>query len=448
MRFISTDITCRLDSLPWCRFHTMFVLALGITWVLDAFEVVIVSAVLKPMSKSLNFTPTQSSLMVSGFLLGAIIGSFLFGYLADKYGRKKLFLLTLLLYAGGTFLTGFANSFKSALFFRIIAGAGIGGEFAAIHSAIDEFVPSRHRGKVDGTISALWNLGSILASLSASFILSYFHEAFAWRFAFLLGGVLALVVLLVRLYVPESPRWLLSKGRTKEAQLIVEDLERRAGGKYSSNACSIPVFEGSILDATKLVLSRYRWRFVFSSLMSITILSTYYGLITLLPTGFATAFGFSSQDIPKILLVGSIGGLVGGLVVAFMSDTLGRKITGSLVSFLAFLLSLFFLLPLDFDTVYFAYSLIAFSFASVAYVSATEIYPSYIRAYAIGLLSVIGRVSGALSPVLLVELSSANYTYGVLGLSLFWLLGFVAFAVWTIRGKEAKGKSIEEIAGT
>lgn len=423
----------------------MFVLALGITWVLDAFEVVIVSAVLKPMSKSLDFTPTQSSLMVSGFLLGAIIGSFLFGYLADKYGRKKLFLLTLLLYAGGTFLTGFANSFESALFFRIIAGAGIGGEFAAIHSAIDEFVPSRHRGKVDGTISALWNLGSILASLSASFILSYFHEAFAWRFAFLLGGILALVALFVRLYVPESPRWLLSKGRIKEAQLIVEDLERRAGGKYSSDACSIPVFEGSILDATKLVLSRYRWRFVFSSLMSITILSTYYGLITLLPTSFATAFGFSSQDIPKILLVGSIGGLVGGLVVAFMSDTLGRKITGSLVSFLAFLLSLFFLSPLDFDTVYFAYSLIAFSFASVAYVSATEIYPSYIRAYAIGLLSVIGRLMGALFPVILVNFSSLNYAYGVLGLSFLWLVGFISYLAWSLKGMEAKGKSIEEI---
>ncbi|WP_340690407.1 MFS transporter [Hydrogenobacter thermophilus] len=445
MRFISTDITCRLDSLPWCRFHTMFVLALGITWVLDAFEVVIVSAVLKPMSKALNFTPTQSSLMVSGFLLGAIIGSFLFGYLADKYGRKKLFLLTLLLYAGGTFLTGFANSFESALFFRIIAGAGIGGEFAAIHSAIDEFVPSRHRGKVDGTISALWNLGSVLASLSASLILSYFHEAFAWRFAFLLGGVLALAVLLVRLYVPESPRWLLSKGRVQEAESIVQRLEKMAGGRYSIQKCDIPVFEGSIWNATKLILSSYRWRFVFSSLMSITILSAYYGLITLIPTSFSSAFGFSSQEIPGILLVGSLGGLVGGLAVAFMNDALGRKITGSLVSFLAFLLSLLFLSPLDFNNVYFAYSLIAFSFASVAYVSSTEIYPSYLRAYAIGLFSVIGRVSGALSPVLLVKLSSLDYAYGVLGLSLFWLLGFLAFLVWAIKGKEAKGKSIEEI---
>ncbi|MGC8852456.1 MAG: MFS transporter [Hydrogenobacter sp.] len=233
MRFIDTDLTCRLDSLSWCRFHTVFVLALGITWVLDAFEVVIVSAVLKPMSLSLGFASWQSSLMVSGFLLGAIFGSLLFGYLADRYGRKKIFLITLLLYSLGTFLTGFANSFESAFFFRVLAGAGIGGEFSAIHSAVDEFIPSRHRGKVDGIISSLWNLGSIMASLSAGVILSFFDESFAWRFAFFLGGALALLIIFVRFAVSESLRWFLSKGRIDWAERIVQELEKKAGGKYS-----------------------------------------------------------------------------------------------------------------------------------------------------------------------------------------------------------------------
>ncbi|WP_340696007.1 MFS transporter [Hydrogenobacter thermophilus] len=445
MRFISTDLTCRLDSLPWCKFHTLFVVALGITWVLDAFEIVIVSAVLKPMSSSLGFTQFQSSLMVSGFLFGAILGSFLFGYLADRYGRKKLFLLTLLLYSIGTFLTGFVNSFELAFLFRVLAGAGIGGEFAAIHSAIDEFIPSRHRGKVDGTVSALWNLGSILASLVASFVISSLHEALAWRFAFLLGGVLALLAIFVRIYVPESPRWLLSKGRTHEAERIVKDLEKKAGGKYSNNICQVPVFEGNILDASKLIFALYRWRFLFSTSMSVTILATYYGIITLIPTSFSTAFGLSSEDVPHLLFVGSLGGLIGGLLVALMSDTLGRKFTGSFISFSSFVLSLLFLIKQNFYTVYFFYSLFAFSFASIAYVSATEIYPSYLRAYAIGLLSIMGRLAGALSPIILVSLSSTSYIYGVLGISLFWLLGFISYFIWSLKGVEAKGKAIEDI---
>ncbi len=441
MRFIDTDLTCRLDSLPWCRFHTVFVLALGITWVLDAFEVVIVSAVLKPMSLSLGFASWQSSLMVSGFLLGAIFGSLLFGYLADRYGRKKIFLITLLLYSLGTFLTGFANSFESAFFFRVLAGAGIGGEFSAIHSAVDEFIPSRHRGKVDGIISSLWNLGSIMASLSAGVILSFFDESFAWRFAFFLGGALALLVIFVRFAVPESPRWLLSKGRIDKAERIVQELEKKAGGRYSQDSCSIPIFEGNILDATKLILSRYKWRFLFSSSMSITILATYYGMITLIPVSFQ----LNSEEIPRVLLVGSVGGLIGGILVALASDFFGRKITGTFVSFMSFLLSLLFLLSLNFDLTYLIYSFFAFSFASVAYVSATEIYPSYLRAYAIGLISVIGRLAGAISPVVLVSLASISHTYGILGLSFLWFLGFVSFLIWSIKGLEAKGKAIEEI---
>ncbi|MDM7267024.1 MAG: MFS transporter, partial [Aquificaceae bacterium] len=164
MKLIETDLTCRLDSLPWTSFHTRFVFALGITWVLDAFEVVIVSAVLKPLAKILGFLPWQSSMRVSGFLIGAILGSLVFGYLADKYGRKKLFLISLLFYAGGTFLTGFAQSYEMALHFRIIAGAGVGGVFSAIQSAIYEFVPSRQTGKVVCTITAHWTLDRLMPS--------------------------------------------------------------------------------------------------------------------------------------------------------------------------------------------------------------------------------------------------------------------------------------------
>ncbi len=446
MKFLQTDITCRLDALPWTSFHTRFVLALGITWVLDAFEVVIVSAVLKPMANTLGFSPWQASMMVSGFLLGAIVGSLVFGYLADKYGRKKLFLLTLLLYSGGTFLTGFAQNFETALLFRVLAGAGLGGEFAAIQSAVDEFVPARHRGKVDGTITALWNLGSFMASLSALGLLKVFEEGFAWRVAYLLGGLLALLVVFVRLYVPESPRWLLSKGRLEEAESIVSRLEALAGGRKSYQECSIKVFEGSLLEATKIILSQYRWRFVFSASMSFTILTTYYGMITLLPLILSDVYKLSSSEIPKVLTLGSLGGLVGGLVVAFLVDKVGRIPLGIGISFASALLSFSFLFGYNLGITFFVYSLVAFSFASVAYVIATEIYPSYIRAYAIGLLSIVGRLSGTLAPLLLVSLSQLGLFHALAGLCAFWLVGFLAFTLWGIRGKETRGKPLEEIS--
>lgn len=446
MKFIETNITCRLDNLPWTYFHTRFVAALGITWVLDAFEVVIVSAVLKAMAKTLDFSPFESSLMVSGFLLGAILGSLIFGYLADKYGRKKLFLITLLLYAGGTFLTGFANSFEMALFFRILAGAGLGGEFAAIQSAIDEFVPARHRGKVDGTITALWNLGSLLASLSAFLLLRSLEEGFAWRVAYFLGGFLALLIIFVRLYVPESPRWLISKGRVQEAEDIVKRIESLAGVKGTYEACKIPVFEGNLLDASKILITKYRWKFLFSASMSFTILTTYYGMITLLPLILSEVYSISTREIPNILALGSLGGLIGGLVVAYLVDKMGRIPLGLLISFVSALLSFSFILGLDLKLTFFIYSTVAFSFASVAYVIATEIYPSYIRAYAIGLLSIIGRLSGAFAPVLLINLSQIGFFYALLGLALFWLVGFFAFVIWALNGKETKGKPLEEIS--
>ncbi|RME11839.1 MAG: MFS transporter, partial [Aquificota bacterium] len=315
-----------------------------------------------------------------------------------------------------------------------------------IQSAIDEFVPSRHRGKVDGTITALWNLGSLMASLSAIGLLKVMDEGLAWRVAYLFGGVLALLVVFVRLYVPESPRWLLSRGRLEEAEKIVQRVEQEAGGRKTYDRCDVPVFEGSLLDASKIILSRYRWRFLFSASMSFTILTTYYGMITLLPLILSEVYSLSSKEIPQILTLGSLGGLIGGLVVAFLVDRIGRIPLGILISLLSALLSISFLLGFDIKFTFFVYSLIAFSFASVAYVIATEIYPSYIRAYAIGILSIIGRLSGAFAPLLLVSLAQLGFVYAIMGLSLFWLVGFFAFLIWALRGMETRGRPLEEIS--
>ncbi|ADC89872.1 major facilitator superfamily MFS_1 [Thermocrinis albus DSM 14484] len=446
MKQIETDITCRLDALPWTSFHWRFLFALGITWVLDAFEVVIVTAVLRSMTSDLGITKEQSSLVISSFLVGTVLGSLVFGYLADRWGRKKLFLLTLLLYSGGTFLTGFATDLWSVLLFRLMAGAGLGGEFTAIQSAIDEFVPARHRGKVDGTITALWNLGSLMASLTTLYLLRFLGET-GWRWAFLLGGVIALLAFVVRLYVPESPRWLIAKGRLWEAERIVSSIESYAGVRPNVEKCMVPVYEGSLWDATRLILSRYRWRFLFSASMSFTILTTYYGMQALLPIVLTEVYGLKGTDVPSVLMFGSVGGLLGGLVVAYLSDRIGRKVMGLAVSFCSLMFSSLFLVPIfDLKTTFFLYSLVGYSFASVAYVLATEIYPSPIRAYAIGLMSLVGRVSGSFVSPLLVAVSQQDYRLGVIGLASLWMVGFTAFFLYTLRGKETRGRSLEDIS--
>lgn len=446
MKHIKTDITCRLDSLPWTSFHSRFVLALGITWILDAFEVVIVSVVLKSMAKSLNLTTFESSWLVSSFLVGALVGAFIFGYFADKYGRKKIFFITLLLYSVGTFLTGFASSFELAIFFRFLTGVGLGGEFSAIHSAIDEFIPSKYRGRVDGFITTSWNLGSIFASLTGIYLLSHLPEEKAWRYAFLFGGVLALLIVIVRLFIPESPRWLISKGYLEKAEEIVKELEEKYKVNTVKKECEILVFEGSLIDAIKIILKKYRGRFLFGMAMSFTILTTYYGFITILPLVISNEYNLPTSEIPKLLLYASIGGFFGGLVVSVLTDYLGRKITGTVIALLSMMLSVMFLFSYDIYTTVFVYSFVAYSFASVGYVSAMEIYPSFLRATAIGILSVVGRISGVLAPPILTFLSQLDYKYSIFGLTFFWFVGFLSFFIWSKFGIEAKGKSIEEIS--
>lgn len=445
MEKIKTDITHRIDSLPWTGFHTKFVVALGITWILDAFEVVIVSVVLKTMSRSLELTTFQSSWIVSSFLVGALVGALLFGYLADKYGRKKIFFITLLLYSLGTFLTGFANSFEIALLFRFITGMGLGGEFSAIHSAIDEFIPSKYRGRVDGFITSSWNLGSVLASLTGMFLLTKLPEEFAWRYAFFFGGVLAVLIVFIRFFIPESPRWLISKGKIEEAQSIVESIEKRYGIKPTKIEREIHVFKGTLSEAIKTILTKYRGRFLFGSSMSFTILTTYYGFITILPLVITTQYNLPTSEIPKLLLLSSFAGLIGGIVISILTDTLGRKLTGTTVALISMLISVSFLFSQDIYITVFVYAFVAYSFASVAYVSAMELYPSHLRATAIGILSVIGRLSGVLAPPILTYLSTVDYKYSILGLTLFWFVGFLGFFLWTKYGIEAKGKPIEDI---
>ncbi len=228
---IETDVPKRLDRLPWARWHWLVVFALGFVWILDGLEVTIVGAIGPTLQNkgTLALSSFQVGLIGAFYVAGGVVGAFVFGYLTDRWGRRRLFLITLGLYLGATVATAFSFNAWSFFLFRFLAGAGIGGEYSAINSAIDELIPARVRGWVDLAINGSWWVGTAAgAVLSIPFLdPKVFSTDLGWRLMFALGAVLGVGVMVTRRLVPESPRWLMIKGRNDEAERIVDEVERR-----------------------------------------------------------------------------------------------------------------------------------------------------------------------------------------------------------------------------
>src|SRR3954462_178838 len=227
---IETDVPARLDRLPWTRFHTLVIVALGITWILDGLEVTVAGSIVGALQESpvLHFTAAQVGLVASAYLIGAVSGALLFGYLTDRLGGRRLFMVTLGLYLTATAATAFAWDFWSFALFRVLTGAGIGGEYAAINSAIQELIPARYRGRPDLAVNGSFWVGAALGAVGAVVLLQpgLLPPDWGWRSAFGIGAVLGLSILVLRRWVPESPRWLSLHGRTAEADALLADIER------------------------------------------------------------------------------------------------------------------------------------------------------------------------------------------------------------------------------
>jgi MFS family permease len=230
---IETDIPARLDALPWGRFHVQVVVALGVTWILDGLEVTMtgaLSGVLKE-SATLGLSNAEIGLAASAYLVGAVSGALFFGWLTDRLGRKKLFFITLTVYLVATAATALSWNFWSFALFRLATGAGIGGEYTAINSTIQELIPARVRGWTDLVINGSFWIGAAIGAVAAIVLLdpTVMNPAIGWRVAFLIGAVLGLVILVMRLWIPESPRWLMTHGDSQHAETIVAEIERRFG---------------------------------------------------------------------------------------------------------------------------------------------------------------------------------------------------------------------------
>jgi MFS family permease len=465
---IETDIPARLDRLPWSPFHRLVVAALGITWILDGLEVTLAGAISGALKESpaLRFDNEEIGLSASAYLAGAVLGALFFGWLTDRLGRKKLFFVTLAVYLVATALTAFSWNFWSFAFFRFLTGAGIGGEYAAINSAIQELIPARYRGWTDLVINGSFWIGAALGAAGAVVLLDprLLPEDLGWRFAFGIGAVLGLAILLLRSWLPESPRWLMTHGRIAEAEAIVASIERRVaqglgGATLPQPAGRIrlrPLGKTPILIVARSLFSTYRRRTVLG-LVLMTAQAFFYNAIFFTYALVLTSFyGIASDRVGLYLLPFAAGNFLGPLLLGRFFDTVGRKPMIALTYALSGILlavtgQLFVWGWLDATTQTIAWSIIFFfasAAASAAYLTVSESFPLETRALAIALFYAFGTgLGGVAGPWLfgkLIDTGSATAIFWgyLFGAGLMVLAAVVELAI----GIKSERQPLESIA--
>ena len=404
---ISTNIPARLDRLPWSRWHWSILIGLGAVWILDGLEVTIIGSIGSRLSEKGSGLPITAAEVVGGaaaaYISGACFGAIFFGWLTDRFGRKKLFMISLGVYLLAAAATSLSFSLWSFLLFRFITGMGIGGEYAAINSAIDELIPARARGRIDIVINGSFWVGAALGSLLSIVALdtSIFATNLGWRLGFGLGVVLGLGVLIVRRNVPESPRWLFIHGREKEAEEIVRDIERRVR-EQTGQELEEPDEEMTIrqrkslgfITIAKTVFKLYPGRTVLGLSLFIGQAFLYNSMLFSAGDILTTFFKTASGDVPYYLVAFAVGNFAGAVLLGPLFDSVGRipMITGTYILSGALLLVTALLfkqgaltattLTLGWCVVFF----FASAGASAAYLTVSEVFPMETRALAIAFL--------------------------------------------------------------
>ncbi len=463
---IETDVPARMDRLPWSRWHTRIIIALGTSWILDGLEVTLVgslSGVLEGRN-GLSLSDQQVTGAATIYLTGAVLGALLFGHLTDRLGRKKLFLVTLATYSLATLGTAFSGSFLVFAFCRFFTGLGIGGEYAAINSAVDELIPGKVRGTVDLIVNATFWVGASVGSGAALFLLGGhgIPPTLGWRLAFGIGGALGFAVLLLRLAVPESPRWLMLRGREREADQVVHDIEARVARGTPLPPVTDPSLKLKTRDHTP-------WGEIFKNMLGENLQRSVLGLVLMMGQAFffnAVFFTFglvakkffqlTDAQLPLQLLPFAVGSFFGPLALGPLFDKIGRKpmitltygAAGAALAVVCYFFGRGTLglhgLTLCFTGIFF----IASSAASAAYLTVSEIFPLEMRAFAIAIFYALGTcIGGVGAPLLFGTLiasgSKTNVAWGyALGAALL-LAGALCEA---LIGVEAAGRSLESVS--
>ena len=461
---VESDIPARLDRLPWGRFHTLVVAALGVTWILDGLEVTLAGSLSGALKDSavLRFSNTDVGLASSAYLAGAVLGAIFFGWLTDRLGRKKLFFVTLTVYLLATAATATSWNLLSFMLFRFVTGAGIGGEYAAINSTIQELIPARVRGWSDLVINGSFWIGAAMGAVGSLVVLDpkVIDPEVGWRLAFLIGAGLALVIFFMRLWLPESPRWLMTHGRAAEAQRVMAGIEARFASLPPAKDLPRVRLRARrstpLAEVARTLFHRHRQR----TLVGLSLMASqafFYNAIfftyALILTDF---YGVLSDRVGWYLLPFAAGNFFGPVFLGHFFDSQGRRpmiaftyiASGILLAATGYLFALRLISAETQTLCWMAIFFFASAAASSAYLTVSETFPLEIRALAIAFFYAVGTgIGGIIGPWLfgvLIDTGSRMSVFGgyLFGAVLMILGGMVAWR-WAIA---AERKSLEMVA--
>jgi MFS family permease len=464
-----TLIPARLDRMPWTRFHWMLVIALGITWILDGLEVTMVGNVAARLERPdvLHLNAAQIGLIGSCYLTGAVVGSIFFGRMTDRFGRRRLFFITLSIYLIGVVLSALSWNLASLAVSRALTGAGIGGEYAAVNSAIDELIPARIRGRVDLTINGSFWLGAAAGSISTIVILNprILPYDLGWRLGFGLGAIIGFAILYLRRFIPESPRWLLTHGRRDEAETIVREIELAAASsdRFVMNdppqelALRIKPHMGVGLETViRTILAQYRSRALLALILMVAQAFTYNAIFFTYALVMNRFYNVPASQTGLYLLPFAIGNFLGPLLLGNWFDTLGRRpmiastyVAAALILIVTGVLFSHAALSAAMQTILWtAMFFFASAAASSAYLTAGEIFPLEMRSLAIAIFYSAGTAAGGIGAPwyfgrLIDTGSRAALMHGYLVAAALMLLAAGAEAVL---GVAAERTSLERVA--